>query len=622
MPPPPSKRRSSSRLGNTDASSDVGSEASTASASSSRSKRKLPLNDEQQRPPRPPFSRDVSVASWAAVAGSSSALSLCTPVNPASPYDAPLPRCIWCFHLLASHAEQSDGPTEDKCLRRLFPAKSRWEAVVARTPWLATARATRAAAEQQQQAGPRPRGHQQTGRSKALQAAYCAEYKRWWSQEGYALQTAARLALASFNTALLLPLAASAASGEFSDYEMLKLEFVSRLRHHVKPALFAPGGNWGSLNSSANQVFSGRLRAVEPFSAGVASARMPGERCANDFAMLSERYEHVASYRTAVDAKLVHWRTQLQQRHRALARVKQLPADSDSPLLDTFAAITASRGRPLDGDGTLVSKAPAHPKKVNYVGGAFTGGCMVEGADGESSSISTSFKDQRAADLRGAGRLFANVPTEQQMAGRKQKVKDFKLPAASTARGHRRDMARWRIEKAAEALGPVREQIFLDEATRPEGTAVLVMGSRSLLPDGSVNMRLCGATIPLENKMGVTVAAAVLDICRRNKIEICYTPLADSVSSTVGHKTGAVAYLRQEWKTPLIFVIKCVAHKISRGWQRALQQAGGGVATRPPVKRQQIRKVRLNRTVLLLEDHMYLIKSCPPVREEVQEQQR
>ena len=304
MPPPPSKRRSSSRLGNTDASSDVGSEASTASASSSRSKRKLPLNDEQQRPPRPPFSRDVSVASWAAVAGSSSALSLCTPVNPASPYDAPLPRCIWCFHLLASHAEQSDGPTEDKCLRRLFPAKSRWEAVVARTPWLATARATRAAAEQQQQAGPRPRGHQQTGRSKALQAAYCAEYKRWWSQEGYALQTAARLALASFNTALLLPLAASAASGEFSDYEMLKLEFVSRLRHHVKPALFAPGGNWGSLNSSANQVFSGRLRAVEPFSAGVASARMPGERCANDFAMLSERYEHVASYRNVFAALL------------------------------------------------------------------------------------------------------------------------------------------------------------------------------------------------------------------------------------------------------------------------------------------------------------------------------
>jgi hypothetical protein len=94
------------------------------------------------------------------------------------------------------------------------------------------------------------------------------------------------------------------------------------------------------------------------------------------------------------------------------------------------------------------------------------------------------------------------------------------------------------------------------------------------------------------------------------------------VASTVGHKEGAVAYVRQEWKTPLIFVLKCVAHKISRGWQRSLQEAGGGKATRASIKRQQIGKVKLNRTVLLIEDQMYLIKTCEPVRKLIQKRQQ
>ena len=98
-----------------------------------------------------------------------------------------------------------------------------------------------------------------------------------------------------------------------------------------------------------------------------------------------------------------------------------------------------------------------------------------------------------------------------------------------------------------------------------------------------------------------------------NLIERSYIPLSDSVSSTVGYKSGAIAYLRREWCTPLIFVIKCVAHKVSRSWSKLLQRAGGGLSTRPAIKRQQTEKVRLNRVTLLLEDVLMLLKKCKAV---------
>ena len=71
-------------------------------------------------------------------------------------------------------------------------------------------------------------------------------------------------------------------------------------------------------------------------------------------------------------------------------------------------------------------------------------------------------------------------------------------------------------------------------------------------------------------------------------------------------------------QTPLIFVLKCTGHKVSRGWQKALQTCGGGMATRPAVKRQQLAKVKLNRVVLKLEDNMYLIKTCDEIRKRIQ----
>ena len=71
-------------------------------------------------------------------------------------------------------------------------------------------------------------------------------------------------------------------------------------------------------------------------------------------------------------------------------------------------------------------------------------------------------------------------------------------------------------------------------------------------------------------------------------------------------------------QTPLITPIKCTGHKVSRSWQMSLETCGGGEATRPAVKRQQLAKVKLNRVTLKLEDNMYLIKTCDPVRQQIQ----
>jgi hypothetical protein len=75
--------------------------------------------------------------------------------------------------------------------------------------------------------------------------------------------------------------------------------------------------------------------------------------------------------------------------------------------------------------------------------------------------------------------------------------------------GHRRDVALWRIQKAAEAMGPIRA-IFFDEGTRSDGQAGLVLGASGLMRDGTVNRRFCGVEFPLPNKLGSTIADAVL----------------------------------------------------------------------------------------------------------------
>ena len=113
--------------------------------------------------------------------------------------------------------------------------------------------------------------------------------------------------MAAFEASLNQPLAASSASGEFSDYEQLKLDFVSRVSSRMKPEMLQPGVDWARFNRSAEQLFAVEISGMDAFPEGLSGTRMPGERAVNDFAQLHERYQFVPSYQEAVNAKLAHW---------------------------------------------------------------------------------------------------------------------------------------------------------------------------------------------------------------------------------------------------------------------------------------------------------------------------
>lgn len=385
----------------------------------------------------------------------------------------------------------------------------------------------------------------------------------------------------------------------------------------VKPELLELGDT-SKLNNSAMQLFSRELKLADAFQGGVAAARMPGERGESNFALLYARYVLVPSYRERLNAKLVFWCVQLRRLHGTLARVKAL--DAGATLMQIYQAATATRGRPLAADGARLA-AQKHEKIETYEDGAFKPGFMIKQVNFDARSVGNSLRRSKGDALQAASLFFTNVPDASELSGRLQKGKSFHYPARRTASGHAKDVALWRNEQAAKALGP-RRCIFWDEGTRSDGTSVLIMGGSGRLPDGGINRRMYGLVMPLDNKEGATIAAAVLSCCERSQIARCYMPLSDSVSSTVGYKTGAIAHLRQQWGTPLIFVLKCTAHKVARALRKLLQSAGGGFSARPAIKRQQTGKVQLNRTTLMLEDSLFLLKKCSGLRKAVARQQK
>ena len=203
----------------------------------------------------------------------------------------------------------------------------------------------------------------------------------------YGLTRDAKDRLSDFEERLQQPLVSSSPSGEWSDYEQIKLEFSTKLRAKVSSAKL---GQWTAYNNSARQILAAEVKTVPAFAGGVASARLPGERCDGDFVLLLLRYELVPEYRILLDAKLEHWRMQHRQRHAALSRVKALPPGAS--LLEIFIAVTSARGRPQAADGNPSTKAPQHEKKITYEKGAFAAGWLPGFTDFANSSVGAPLK--------------------------------------------------------------------------------------------------------------------------------------------------------------------------------------------------------------------------------------
>ena len=282
--------------------------------------------------------------SWADIACSPKPAPAATP-EPAAAPTAALCRgpcaglsLVLCRHCRCTLAAHEGG--EEQCSARRQPNVAVWTAYAAKQPHLTPKRETRAApggAVAAPHAGGRV---QRGGRTPEQQDAYRAEYKRWHSRAQYELDAEASARLADYVGVLLQPLAPSSTSGEFSDYEKLRLEFTSLLSRKVKPELL-DSGDTSKLNNSALQLFARELREADAFREdGVAAARMPGEQSDGDFALQHARYVLVPAYREALNEKLVFWSVQLRRRHHSLTRVKAL--DAGVSLMEVYDAVTTS----------------------------------------------------------------------------------------------------------------------------------------------------------------------------------------------------------------------------------------------------------------------------------------
>ena len=546
--------------------------------------RPVDSSDEEEPPPPPPPPDTTEAA-------------LSDPTELPPPGDCP-PRCQWCLlrHLPGSDAEGMATKCE-KCKRPRVADFDAQDRPMRRALTLL--------------------GQETPGRRRA-------RYQTWYKKEAARLAAAAAWRLEQFKSKLSAPLESSDPDDPtlFSDWAQLRTEFAtllpSKLKAAGKDSRWAAYQTdmdlWSSVNASALQLFTAEIRAS--ISKNVADTRMPGEPSKADFAMLRACFEENPG---SFLHKINFWKVQARRRHKKNEQVRKL--GEEATLMEILSAtVRPKQGRPLLTAGVCTAPPPVglyNRKKVTYAGGRFIS--LQSLIDLDSMTVARNTNTAKSRTLENADQLFEGIQHESELKGRKQKGKAFHVPATSTRRDLGRDVAAWRIHCAARALGPHR-QVFFDGGTREDGEYAILMGSNGMLPDGRINRRMCGLEAGLPNKMGATTGKAVIAMCARNNIGRSYFPLADSAPDVVGYKSGAIAFMRTAWGTPLIISNKCAAHKVVRGLQHALFVCGGGSASRNPVKRTAT-ETKLNRVSLQLECSLHLIKSCPQLRKRIDEEQ-
>ena len=224
--------------------------------------------------------------------------------------------CKWCLESLA--VDHPNG--ESACVSRLLPKISDWKKTVEakRLEQPVEPRETRSSGPPSVlKSAPAPRGHTQTARTRPQQSEYDRRYHVWYVTEQRRLEKAANDRRRDWLALLEEPLCSERPSGVFSDFEMLKLEFITLLTSKVRPELLVRGEE-ETLNNSAQQIFAREVKRIEAFS-GVAAARLPGEQISNNFALQYLRYTKVVNFREQLELMIKDWRQQMLQRHGNLA---------------------------------------------------------------------------------------------------------------------------------------------------------------------------------------------------------------------------------------------------------------------------------------------------------------
>ena len=461
----------------------------------------------------------------------------------------------------------------------------------------------------------KPMSRTQTSRTPAEQKEHEASYKRVHAQRTYALAVAAKAALAAHLEEAARPLQPQGRNGQFTSYQLLALEFAEQMDSLLPAEVMAKGPV--SINSSCVQRFTARLTkpvgespSEQAAFRAIADVRRKDEPTISDFVLLRAQLQQSDVRRLEFEGLLSDAKEDLRISSPFCAALKQLPRLAS--LLEHHRVVSIA-SRPRMGAPTKAERAAATGSgslqiATNYESGMHTGAYINKHVAFDNRRFGVAATRTQEDVHQALGLTTSNTPPLSSFRGHQQKRKPIHVAARRTA-----SMWMFQVDSvmnAKFAVAVVECMPFSDEGTR-EGVGCCVVGMRCMLTGRDSSCADFLGLEFIENKEGRSIGAGMLRVVTAREVAyVWYFWLSDSYGGIVGHRTGAIAYLRVELKQPLAFPIKCMMHIVSRGWKAAVNDlseggAAGGCRIRAPIKR-KANDAQVSRVVLLTEDIGYL----------------
>jgi hypothetical protein len=482
---------------------------------------------------------------------------------------------------------------------------------------------------------------QRSSRTKEEQAAHEASYDKVYAQRKRDKQKEAGQALKQHFEDRTRPIAPNGPSSQFTPYQLLAYEFADKLHEHL-PAEMMASAPPVTINSSCTQRFPALLTkpaGKAPFKS-IADVRCPGEPAITDFVLLRTQLQSSPERLNQLRQLLSYAKQTIRIGSPYCAELKQLPPTAT--LLEHYRCVSLA-SKPRVGAPPKAKAGEADGEDggglafaQNYVSGAHTAQYVSKHVAFDNRRFGVAATRTQEDVHQAMGLTTTGFPPLSQLRGHQQKRKLVHVASRRTA-----SMWMFQIDgvtNAKVAAVVIECMPFSDEGTR-ESVGCCVVGAYCCIPGRASSWVDFLGLERLENKEGRSIGAGMLRVVKTREVEyIWYFWLSDSYGGIVGHRTGAIAYLRTELDRPLVFPIKCCMHVrnghckspdprsdslslrshracacvqiVSRCWKTAVNDlteggAAGGCRTRSPIKR-QFTDAQVSCVVLLVEDVNYL----------------
>ena len=444
-----------------------------------------------------------------------------------------LEQCIWCFQECPQHKPR-------KCPERVKPDMSDFKQ--ARAPQ------TRRRSLNSLAAAPKSAfSRSQTSRTPAEQSAHEARYSKVYSQRDRDLTDAAKAALKQHMADRTRPIAPNGPFGQFTPYQLLALEFADRMPEHV-PAEKMATASPASLNSSCVQRFARLLTTPvgkAPFKS-IPDVRCAGEPAISDFVLLRHQLQSSPERRTQLEQMLSHAKETLHINSPYCAELRQLPRTATLLAHHTAVSLASKprmgarpKAERVVGDGGL-------QYAQNYEGGMHTGEYVNKHVSFDNRRFGVAATHTQQDVCEAMGLTTRNSPPLSALRGHQQKRKRVHVAG-------RRAASMWMFQVDGVMNGKVAAAVIecmplSDEGTR-EGLGCCVVGMRCILVGHEGSWVDFLGIEAIKNKEGRSIGAGMLRVVKTRGVAYCwYFWLSDSYGGIIGHRSGAIAYLRVELK--------------------------------------------------------------------------